>query len=86
MSNGNEVVAGLVKGNVTVVADAQQLKVSHAALTHFFFQLAGIGFKIAHAVCHEGVGFINVDVVKQIGVHEIAVALVMSAGDAAVLV
>ena len=32
MSHSHQMVAGLVEGNVTVVADAQQLQVGYAAL------------------------------------------------------
>ena len=86
MGHGDEVVAGLVECDVAVVADAQQLQIRRAALTHLFLQLAGIGLEIAHAAGYKGVLFINVDVVEQIGVHEIAVALVMRAGDTAVFI
>ena len=86
MSGGMQGIAGLVESDMAVIADAQQLQVGHAALVDLGFQLSGVGFGIAHALGHVGVGLVDVDVVEQVGIHEVAIALVMGAGDAAVLI
>ena len=79
-------VRRLVEGDVAVVADAQQLQVGNAALPHLGLQRGGVGLGVAHALGNVGVGLVDVDVVEQVGVHEVAVALVMGLGDAAVFV
>ena len=86
VSNADQMVAGLVEGDVTVVADAQQLQVGNAALTNLGFQLGSVGFRVTHALGNVGVGLVDVDVIEQVGVHEVAVALVVGLGDAAVLI
>ena len=87
MGHGHKVVfIGLVERNVAVVANAQQLQIGRAALAHLGLQLGGVGLGVPHAAGHEGVGFVDVDVVEQVGVHKIAVALLVRAGQAAVFI
>ena len=87
MGHGDKVVLiRLVEGDVAVVANAQKLQVGRAALAHLGLQLGGVGLGVAHAAGHKGVCLVDVDMVEQVRVHKIAVALVVRAGQAAVFI
>ena len=80
-----ERVARLVEAEMTVRADAEHLHVNVGAVEHGV-ELAQILLNIAGALCDIGVGFVDVDVVKKIAVHEITVALLMGGGETDILV
>ena len=82
-----EVVAGLVEGDVAVMAHAQQLEVNAAQLRNEFIigRTLGIGV-LGQAVEHVGVLRMDVNMVEEIVLHEIAVALLMVGGQPEVLV
>ena len=87
MGHGNEGVAGLVEADVSVVTNAQQLQIDAAPLLDLLLVSAAHGFHIlSEAVGHDGALLVDVDVLEEILVHEVAVALGMVAGKALVLI
>ena len=87
MSALGEFVARLIKADMAVVADAQQLNVHTAHAGDDFFVVFALGFRIScQAVRDKSLGFVDIHMVKQVVVHKIAVALVVVAGKADVLV
>ena len=80
-----ERVARLVEAKMTIRADAEHLHVNIGAIEHGV-ELAQILLNIAGALCDIGIGFVDVDVVKKIAVHEITVALLMGGGETDILV
>ena len=78
-------VAGLVEAQVAVGADAQHLD-GDVGLVQDGVELLQVGLHVAGALGHIGVGLVDVDVVEEVVVHEVAVALVMGGLQAHVLV
>ena len=83
----NELVAGLVEADVAVVADAQQLHI-HATqrVDQIVIQLA-----LALSVGIQAVGQVDIlgsdiDVVEQVVVHEVSIALIMLGAQTHILV
>ena len=87
MRGGREEVPRLVEANVPVVADAQQLQVDAAAGAYLPLVVGehclGIG---GHAIGHARVLRADVDVVKEVLLHEAAVALRVVGGKPLVFV
>mgnify|MGYP003300403364 CR=1 FL=1 len=82
-----EVIGGLVEADVAVVADAQQLQI-HAADSlddGIVLSAGGLGIGILTVGNVDGIGT-DIHMVEQVLVHEVPVALVVGAGQAAVLV
>ena len=69
-------VARLVEADVSVPAHAQKLDVD-VAVGQDCVELSQVGLHVAGAFGHIGVVFVDVDMVKEVGIHEIAVALVV---------
>ena len=80
-----ERIARLVEAEMTVRADAEHLHVNVGTVKHGV-ELAEILLRVAGALGDIGVGFVDVDVVKKIAVHEITVALLMGGGETDILV
>ena len=68
--------ARLVESQMPVSAYAQYLQL-HLTPGDDSAELLNIGFNVPGALGHIGVGLVDVDVVEQVAVHEIAVALVV---------
>ena len=80
-------VAGLVEADVTVVADAEQLDIHAAPVLDFaLIGLAHGGDVGGEAVGDDGVLGLDGDMVKQIFLHEAAIALRMAGRKAFILV
>ena len=72
--------ARLVEGDVAVAADAQHLQVDAAFVGDHPFVLLAIGLEIqSPAVGHVRVARVDVDVIEQVLLHEVAIALRMRA-------
>ena len=83
----DEGVAGLVEADVAVVADAEELEVLVTGGGDGGVVLGAGGLVVLHeAVGHVGVGLVDVHVIEEVHVHEVAIALLVIAGQAAVLV
>ena len=77
----------LVEADVAVVADAQQLQVGVAGLLDDAVVLGARGLGVGvGAVRHMGVCLVDVDVIEQVLLHEVVVALGVIVGQATVLV
>ena len=80
-------VGGLIEADVAVGAKAQQLQVSAAeGVDDGIVAGALTGGIRVHAVGDVAVGLIDVHMVKQVGAHEVGIALVMVLGQAHILV
>lgn len=87
MSAVGEVIVGLVEANVTVVANAQKLKILVARSRNHGIVLGASGISIGiGAIGHMGVLDIDIHVIEQVLVHEITVALGVITVEAAILV
>ena len=87
MGGHHELVAGLVEADVAVAAHTQQLQVGAAQAADKGVIPGALGLGIlGQTVGHVGALGAHVDVVEQVVLHEVAVALVVSAGQALVLV
>ena len=83
----DKVVTGLVEADVAVAADAQQLEIHIAPGADIGVVVGAEGSGVlCQAVGHPGVLRENVHVVKEVALHEIAVALVVVGGQAHILV
>ena len=83
----HEGVTGLVEADVTVVANAQELEVLVAGGGDGRVVLGAGGLVVLHqSVGHMGVGLVDVHVIEEVHVHEVAIALLVIAGQAAILV
>ena len=79
--------SGLVEGDMAVGADAQHLNVDAAGLLDLrLVSLALLGGILGHAVEDVGVGELDVDLLEEVLVHEVAVALVVRTGQTHVFV
>ena len=78
-------VAGLIEAQVAVGAYAQHLHVD-VGLVQDGVELTEVLLHVAHALGHVGVGLVDVDMVEQVIVHEVAIALVVVAGEAHILI
>ena len=87
MGKFREMAAGLVKPNVAVVADAQQLDIHRADSGQQFLILAAFLLGILGlAAGNMGIFLWNVYFVKEVLVHKITVALVVFRGEAQVFI
>lgn len=87
MSAVGEVIVGLVEANVTVVANAQKLKILVARSRNHGIVLGASGISIGiGAIGHMGILDIDVHVIEQVLVHEITVALGVITVETAILV
>ena len=87
MSLFRELLTWLVEGDVTVVADAQQLNVHAAGLLYQLLIALALCLQIlCGAAWNAGVFLVDVDVVEQIVVHKVTVALVVVAVQSCILV
>ena len=77
----------LIEADMPVSADSQQLHVDTAyAADDFIIIRAGFFTVFFQAVWYVGFCFIDVYVIKQIGVHEIAIALIIFSGKSFILI
>ena len=82
-----EGLAGLVEADVSVVAHAQDLDVDAAQAANDLIVPRALGGGVGReALGHIGSGRVDVDVVKEVGLHKIAVALGVVRREAHVLV
>ena len=87
MGGAGEYAVGLVKADVAVQTDAQQLQVDAAQLLDHRVVSLTLGLQVGGtAVGDKGLSLVDVHVVEQVVVHEIAIALVVTAVQTHVLV
>ncbi len=84
VGEGAEGGAGLVEADVAVVADAQKLQI-HAACRRDLL-IVGRGVAGVDAGGDPGAGFVDVDMIEQVVVHEVAVALIVAAVKSHILI
>ena len=78
---------GLVEADVAVVTDAQQLQIHAAQIADDAVIVAALHRSVQlQAIGHVGVSGIDIDVIEEIGAHEVDVALVVGRAQTNILV
>ena len=82
-----ELITGLVEADVTVLTDTQNLQVNAAQRGNQRLVASALGSAVlGQTVGNIGVCLVDVDMVKQMVVHEIAIALIVIGGDGVVFI
>ena len=71
-----ELLARLIEGQVAVGADAEDLN-GHVTVGNDLLELGDVGVDVPGALGNVGVLLVDVDVVEEVAVHKVAVALVV---------
>ena len=87
MRSLRKVLRRLIKTNVPVAPDPEKLKINAAQIRYqFIITFAFFFYAPGNTVRNIRICLVNIDMVKQIVVHEIAVALIMGSRKAAILI